>query len=769
MGMATRSPSPRTVHSGQRQEEGNWVASVPGERTQLGTLDHVKLHPIDHCSPDIPISPPHTSAADVNDVPLAEVVHGGGFGETNIAADIGGCARLVEPATFCVACEDRQSTTLLLAHNQNALDHQKQQQPVDGEGQCPLTAHDGPSRGRLRFGLRSLRVVTEESGTTARRFLRLRRPQVGAEERAEQSIGPGDRHFAPEEGEHPLQEKTNSQFDTQPLPPMHTSVTTDGSSRTNEKVEHPGGTVQHQRTTRMAEAVNASFNGPTPSLSVCKLGKSLGSGVLLSPTPTTPILKRNNGAASRKRHSKVNVFLPHSPVPIDFSSVTTHVESKYEVGKKISEGTYGEVYIGRCRTTGEYVALKRLKVLEGLEGFPITSLREVIALQHINNERQNIAVRNGNASGSNRAKMDAIDEVVRLRDVLLSSTHNDIYLVFPYASCSLAGLMHRRFPFSEQEIAYIFRKVITAVKKLHEMGIIHRDVKADNVLINRDGSVQLGDFGLCAFEGCGTRALTPSLINLNYRPPEMLLGAVAYNAKVDIWSIGCFLSQMFLRVPPFACVRPKAEFDGAGAGDAKVDPHPKEPQQKQKLKQQGYRVRAETELEQLSLITEVLGPLGGDLDEAFPPAQCRNVSLLREVRASLTSCNSQSALRASMASLFEPSHLYSQYRGFRSWFIATAERRRRSPTYPAPSPECLDVLTAIFQLDPRKRPTAAQLLEMPFFDLSRAVSSPARRSYAAYTYAEVEVEKAELLIREEMAEKLQRYEGSHLLPYPSAA
>lgn len=459
-------------------------------------------------------------------------------------------------------------------------------------------------------------------------------------------------------------------------------------------------------------------------------------GELMSPTPTPHGVYSCGCTPTVRRHSKTGVPLPSGPTPVDFSSVTEYVESKYEVGTKISEGTYGEVYIGRDCKTGMTVALKRLKVLQGLDGFPITSIREVIALKHINKIRQHVPA----SHADDGSKSDPIQEVIGLSDVLLSRNHHDIFLVFPYATCSMAGLLQRRFPLTEREIAYVFKKVLTALMKLHSMGIIHRDVKADNVLIHRDGQVQLGDLGMCVFEGSGRRALTPSLINLSYRPPEMLLGINSYDIKVDIWSVGCFLAQMYLRTPPFFL----ANRQGSGGGGGNVDA---------RQHHSSHHRRVGTELEQLSLITDVLGPLSSAGPDAFPKERCQRFEQLEKLRQALaTPVNSPSSFTPSLGSLFQPSFLFQEFNGFAAWFKATAEHRRRDSSHLTPSQECVDVLTAIFQLDPRKRPTAAQLLAMPFFDLSRGGEKTRENGLL------------ELQIQRELAGKMMQYHNSHIAP-----
>ncbi|CCW69544.1 unnamed protein product [Phytomonas sp. Hart1] len=511
--------------------------------------------------------------------------------------------------------------------------------------------------------------------------------------------------------------------------PHHFIAPTSTSSRSLAQLA-----VQPLPTTESAHPVQAS-GIPSPSSPISTMLR------MLTPTPT-PSAHHSATDTPCRRHRVTRVPLPSAPPAIDISMVKRVLEDHYQLDRKISEGVYGVVYIGTDKHTNDIVALKRLKVLRGLDGFPYTSLREVIALQHINRQRFRLAKEE--AQGENgekpltrkndrqeahfsgaRVEEDPLKEMITLRDVLISREGaHDIFLVFNYASSSVAGLLVRHFPFILPEIAYIFRSLVIATKKLHAMGIIHRDIKSDNVLLMKDGSVKLTDFGLCAFEDSGRAALTPSMINLSYRPPEMLLGSVIYNTKVDVWSIGCFLAQIFLHHPPFYKRRSADEQERATR----------------------YSRSAETELEQLALIAEVLGPITEVSSDAFPAETCNHLIHLQKIKerieAGLTYGTSKQSSNsgpstARLEALFQPSFLYTQYGGFRRWFIAEMENRRvqytrrwqnssvstsssaHSPQPPLllPSPACLDVLFSIFQYDPRCRPTASQLLCMPFFEL----------------------------------------------------
>lgn len=490
----------------------------------------------------------------------------------------------------------------------------------------------------------------------------------------------------------------------------------------------------------------------------------------LTPTPYP------GGPSPSRRHRFVGVNLPAAPPPsMDFSAIQRTVLEVYEVHEKLSEGTYGEVFKGVDRRTGAAVALKRLKMLSTHQGFPQTSLREVIALRHIQYQRERLEeqLRSAEASrqrgGRGRGVAAAasastaatagvanpLAEVSQLCDVLLfDRQQRDIVLVFAYATASLAGLCRRQFAFTPSELAYLMKKLLTAVRKLHEMRIIHRDIKSDNVLITADGEVQLTDFGLCSIAAASAYASsvaaagpgagvwrTPSVITLAYRPPEMLLGSTAYDAKVDVWSFGCMLAQMFLFEPPFYRQRTQ-------------------PQQQQPQRQPERT--AATELEQLSRITEVLGPLPPT--RVYHPDSCQHVPVLEKLAAQGRLSESGRAPQppnwGKLQSIFEPSFLFQQFHGLRGWFEAELQRARHQP-HRRPSQACMDVLCAALQLDPAQRPSAAELLRMPYF--VTLDDAPLLGSYQRLVPVSGEREEE---VRRGFMMKVQRCGDSHTLRRP---
>lgn len=182
------------------------------------------------------------------------------------------------------------------------------------------------------------------------------------------------------------------------------------------------------------------------------------------------------------------------------------------------------------------VALKMIRVEVEHEGFPLTAIREVNLLRSLN----------------------STNLFVRLLDIVTSDS--SVFLVFEYLPWDLTGLiLHPQTIISPAHIKCILRQMLQGLCYLHEKTkIIHRDIKGSNFLLDRDGTVKLGDFGLARQVGHGNLQpeslkglLTNRVITIWYRPPELLLGATDYSYEVDIWGLGCVMGELFVKRPPF--------------------------------------------------------------------------------------------------------------------------------------------------------------------------------------------------------------------------
>lgn len=191
--------------------------------------------------------------------------------------------------------------------------------------------------------------------------------------------------------------------------------------------------------------------------------------------------------------------------------------------EKIGEGTYGIVYKARNRATGNFVALKKIRLEFEQEGIPPTTIREILLLKNLNHST-----------------------IINLIEVI--PNEEKLYLVFEYIETDLKRLMEKmnfqNRAFEHCHIRKMAHQLCTAVAFCHSKNIFHRDLKPQNILVDQNYNIKLADFGLSRAAGIPLRNYTTEVITLWYRPPELLLGARYYDASVDVWSLGCIITEI---------------------------------------------------------------------------------------------------------------------------------------------------------------------------------------------------------------------------------
>lgn len=96
--------------------------------------------------------------------------------------------------------------------------------------------------------------------------------------------------------------------------------------------------------------------------------------------------------------------------------------------------------------------------------------------------------------------------------------------------------------------SYIIQ-TLQGLEYLHTNWILHRDLKPNNLLVNANGLLKIGDFGLAKLYGSPNRINTHQVVTRWYRAPELLFGAKQYSVCIDMWAAGCILAELLLRVP----------------------------------------------------------------------------------------------------------------------------------------------------------------------------------------------------------------------------
>jgi cyclin-dependent kinase len=199
--------------------------------------------------------------------------------------------------------------------------------------------------------------------------------------------------------------------------------------------------------------------------------------------------------------------------------------NRYAKLEKVGEGTYGIVYKAKDMNTNQLVALKKIRLVGEDEGVPSTAIREISLLKELKD-----------------------DHIVRLLDIV----HGDhkLYLVFEFMEVDLKRYMEygksNGTPITPDLVKKFTHQLTSGVFYCHSHRILHRDLKPQNLLIDKRCNLKLADFGLARAFGIPMRTYTHEVVTLWYRSPEVLLGSKHYSTAIDMWSIGCIYAEMVM-------------------------------------------------------------------------------------------------------------------------------------------------------------------------------------------------------------------------------
>ncbi|XVE50250.1 hypothetical protein DITRI_Ditri01bG0146800 [Diplodiscus trichospermus] len=200
----------------------------------------------------------------------------------------------------------------------------------------------------------------------------------------------------------------------------------------------------------------------------------------------------------------------------------------FEKLDKIGQGTYSNVYRARDLDQKKVVALKKVR-FDNLETESVRFMaREIQILRRLDHPN-----------------------VIKLEGLVTSRMSCSLYLVLEYMEHDLAGLAsHPGLKFSESQVKCYMQQLLCGLDHCHSCGVLHRDLKGSNLLIDNNGILKIADFGLASFyDPHQSQPLTSRVVTLWYRPPELLLGATYYGTAVDLWSTGCILAELYAGKP----------------------------------------------------------------------------------------------------------------------------------------------------------------------------------------------------------------------------
>lgn len=220
-------------------------------------------------------------------------------------------------------------------------------------------------------------------------------------------------------------------------------------------------------------------------------------------------------------NSKAQLIAAYNELGKELGDRRMRVVGNYTIGRAIGEGSYGKVRLGTHRLTGTKVALKQIP-----KDCSAQLTREIHHHRQLHHPH-----------------------IVQLYEVI--ATESSIWLVTELCNGGeLFDYLVEKGRFDEYETRILFGQLCLAIAYCHEQGVVHRDIKLENVLLDEHCQVKLSDFGFTReFERgslletfCGTTG---------YASPEMLQGQKYLGPEVDVWSLGIILYSLLVGTLPF--------------------------------------------------------------------------------------------------------------------------------------------------------------------------------------------------------------------------
>ena len=187
----------------------------------------------------------------------------------------------------------------------------------------------------------------------------------------------------------------------------------------------------------------------------------------------------------------------------------------------IDSGTYGNVFkVKNCKFKKLY-ACKEIKLAGTKDGLNLIALREINILLSISHPN-----------------------IIFVREARMNFLAEKFFIIMEYCNYDIKSILDSTTKFSQNQIKMIIKQLLYGISALHDSFVIHRDLKTSNILLNKKGVLKICDFGMARIFNKNSKFLSQEVITLWYRPPEILLGKKNYTNSVDLWAMGCILSEL---------------------------------------------------------------------------------------------------------------------------------------------------------------------------------------------------------------------------------
>ncbi|QLL33829.1 hypothetical protein HG536_0F01540 [Torulaspora globosa] len=204
-------------------------------------------------------------------------------------------------------------------------------------------------------------------------------------------------------------------------------------------------------------------------------------------------------------------------------------------GEMIGKGSFGAVYLCLNVTTGEMMAVKQVEV-------PRYGSQNEAMLHTVEALRAEV---------STLKNLDHLN-IVQYLGFEVKDNINSLFLEY-VAGGSVGSLIRMYGRFDEPMIKHLTTQVLSGLSYLHSRGILHRDMKADNLLLDQEGICKISDFGISRkSQDIYSNSEMTMRGTVFWMAPEMVDTAQGYSAKVDIWSVGCVVLEMLAGKRPWS-------------------------------------------------------------------------------------------------------------------------------------------------------------------------------------------------------------------------
>lgn len=241
-----------------------------------------------------------------------------------------------------------------------------------------------------------------------------------------------------------------------------------------------------------------------------------------------------------QRGSRLSVLdpIPQEDIPTD---ETPKRQATFKIirGQLIGKGTFGRVYLGMNATTGEFLAVKQVEVNQKAAAHDKDKIKEMVqALDHEIDTMQHLEHAN----------------IVQYLGCERKEYSISIYLEY-IPGGSVGSCLRKHGKFEESVVRSLTQQTLSGLQYLHQESILHRDLKADNILLDLDGTCKISDFGISkkSDDVYGNDITNSMQGSVFWMAPEVIRSnGQGYSAKVDIWSLGCVVLEMFAGKRPWS-------------------------------------------------------------------------------------------------------------------------------------------------------------------------------------------------------------------------